>query len=63
MMVPVRDAARGDFTAIGCPIKVHGNVVKVTAPPLLSEHTEQVFSELLGMDAEQVGALRDKGVV
>ncbi len=63
MMVPVTDGARGDFTAIGCPIKVHGNVVKVTAPPLLSEHTEQVLSELLGMDAEQVGALRDRGVV
>ena len=63
MMVPVTDGARGDFTAIGCPIKVSGNVVNVTAPPQLSEHTEQVLSELLGMDGEQVGALRDRGVV
>ena len=63
MMVPVEDAARGDFTAIGCPIKVHGNVVNVTAPPLLSEHTEQVLSDLLGMGAEQVATLRARGVV
>ena len=63
MMVQVNDDARGDFTAIGCPVKVHGNVVQVTAPPLLSEHTEQVFSELLGMGAEQVAALRSRGVV
>ena len=31
--------------------------------PLLGEHTEQVLSELLGVDAAQYGRLADKGVV
>lgn len=63
MMVEVEDANRGDFTAIGCPIKVEGNAVHVTAPPLLSQHTDQVLSELLGIDAAETASLKSRGVV
>jgi len=32
-------------------------------PPLLGEHTDQVLSEMLGYSAEQVAALRERGVI
>ena len=31
--------------------------------PCVGEHTEEVLSELLGMDASEVAALREEGVV
>ena len=63
MMVDVRDPARGDYTAIGCPIKVEGNVVRVMAAPLLSEHTEEVLGQVLGIDAAEAQALRGRGAI
>ena len=63
MMVEVADADRGDFTAIGCPIKVEGNEVDIISPPHLSEHTGQVLCDLLGMDPAEVEALRERGAV
>ena len=33
------------------------------APPALGQHTEQVLRERLGVDAQRMAALRDKGVV
>ena len=33
------------------------------APPLLGQHTEQVLREVLGYDAAQINALRDKAVI
>jgi formyl-CoA transferase len=32
-------------------------------PPLLGEHTEEVLREVLGYTREQIGVLRDQGVV
>jgi 2-methylfumaryl-CoA isomerase len=37
--------------------------VLAAAAPRLGEHTEQVLSELLGVDAAQFGRLHDKGIV
>ena len=63
MVVDLHDPARGDYQVIGCPIKVEGNDVQVQPPPLLSEHSEEVLGELLGMSAERVDALRKEGVI
>ena len=63
MMVDVTDPARGDYTGIGCPIKVEGNVVRVTAAPLLSEHTEEVLGQILGIEATEAQALRGRGAI
>ena len=63
IVIDMRDPARGDYQVIGCPIKVEGNDVRVTPPPLLGEHSEEVLTTLLGMDSEQVSTLREEGVV
>ncbi|HEV7268152.1 MAG TPA: CaiB/BaiF CoA-transferase family protein [Falsiroseomonas sp.] len=57
--------------ASGEAVKVIANPVRLSAtppdyrvpPPLLGEHSEEVLSGLLGMSAEEVAALREKGVV
>ncbi len=68
-------AARGFFAAAACP---EGGVATfdgvpfcsselpgyVAAPgPLLGEHTDPVLSELLGLGASELGALREEGVI
>jgi crotonobetainyl-CoA:carnitine CoA-transferase CaiB-like acyl-CoA transferase len=57
--------------ASGEAVKVIANPVRLSAtpadyrvpPPLLGEHSEEVLSGLLGMSAEEVAALKEKGVV
>ena len=57
--------------ASGQSVKVIANPVRLSAtppdyrvpPPLLGEHSEEVLSGLLGMTAEEVAALKDKGIV
>jgi crotonobetainyl-CoA:carnitine CoA-transferase CaiB-like acyl-CoA transferase len=57
--------------ASGETVKVIANPVRLSAtppdyrvpPPLLGEHSEEVLSGLLGMSAEQVAALKAKGVI
>jgi crotonobetainyl-CoA:carnitine CoA-transferase CaiB-like acyl-CoA transferase len=57
--------------ALGClapqvasPIRLSSTPVEYRqAPPLLGQHTGQVLQSLLGMDQEQINALRAAGVV
>ena len=63
MVIDIQDPARGDYQVIGCPIKIEGNDVPVTPPPLLGEHSEEVLTTMLGMSAEEVSTLRKEGVV
>ena len=63
MVIDIHDPARGDYQVIGCPIKVEGNDVGVTPPPLLGEHSDEVLTALLGMTAEEVSTLREGGIV
>ena len=63
MVLDIHDPARGDYQVIGCPIKVEGNDVPVTPPPLLGEHSEEVLTTMLGLSAQEVAELRKAGVV
>ena len=49
---------------VASPIRLSATPVEYRlAPPLLGQHTEQVLQSLLGMDQEQISALRAAGVV
>ena len=63
MVIDMDDPARGRYQLIGCPIKVEGNDVQATPPPLLGEHSEEVLTTMLGMTAEEVATLREGGIV
>ena len=63
MIVDVPHPQRGSFVNVGCPMKLSGSKVEITAPPLLGEHSEQVLGELLGYPAGQIDELKQKGVI
>jgi formyl-CoA transferase len=63
MIVDVDYPTRGTYQTVGCPIKLSDSPVRVSRPPLLSEHTEGLLGELCGVDPAEVKRLRDDGVV
>jgi crotonobetainyl-CoA:carnitine CoA-transferase CaiB-like acyl-CoA transferase len=58
------EAAKGKVDLIGNPIGFSGTQVSYRqAPPKMGEHTDAVLHEALGLSAEQISALRDRGVI
>ena len=48
----------------GPPFLLSETPARVGGPgPLLGEHTDEVLSELLGSDEEELRALREEGVI
>jgi len=53
----------GKITVTGCPVTLNGEVAHQAEPaPEFGQHTEEVLLEL-GYSWEEIGALRDTGVV
>jgi len=63
MIVNINDPVRGEYKAIGCPIKVGDSEINVTPPPLLGENTEEILGELLGFEQDQIKLLKKNGVI
>ncbi len=65
MEIRMAHPATGDeVSLIGSPIKYSETPADYRqAPPMLGQHTEEVLQELLGLGAQEVAALRAKGVV
>ncbi len=64
MKLTVRDPAGNEVDLVGNPVVMHGAPQPdPTMPPRLGEQTAAVLNELLGLDADAVKALKDKGVV
>lgn len=64
MKLTVRDPAGNPVELVGNPVHLHGGpVAEPTMPPRLGEQTAAVLTELLGLDADTVSALKAKGVV
>ncbi len=62
--LPYPGAQGGEIELIGNPIKYSKTPVAYRRPPpKLGEHTEQVLEELLDMEAAEVMALRNEGVI
>jgi CoA:oxalate CoA-transferase len=64
MVVEVNSSHYGKVEMTGSPIKFNDTDDReFLAPPTLSEHTQAILSDWLGMTSEQVKQLRDQGVV
>ena len=63
MILDIDYPTRGTYQTVGSPIKLSDSPVTVTRPPLLGEHTDALLGALCGVAAEDVQALREKGVV
>jgi CoA:oxalate CoA-transferase len=64
MVVEVNSNHYGKVNMTGSPIKFNDTDDReFLAPPTLSEHTQAILTDWLGMTSEQVKQLRDNGVV
>ena len=59
----VRHRDRGEVAIPGWPVRMSDNPVKTEVAPLLGQHNAEVYAELLGLDAEEVGRLREQGAI
>ena len=63
MVVDIKYEAHVESPSLVCPIKLAANELKVTAPPLLGEHSEEILASLLDFDEEQLNRLKSRGVI
>jgi formyl-CoA transferase len=54
---------RKRYSLIGNPVKLADNDTPPATAPLLGQHNEEVFAELLGISPEEVSAYRAEGVM
>jgi CoA:oxalate CoA-transferase len=64
MFVSVDHPTLGEITLPGFPIKFSETPGDNTTPaPLLSQHSAEVYGELLGLSEEEVENLRKEGII
>jgi len=63
MMVTLEHPTRGTVTIAGCPIKMENSSVPIRRAPLLGEHNEEVYRELLGLSADELEGLASENVI
>jgi formyl-CoA transferase len=62
-VVEIDHPTRGKYVSVGNPIKLSDSTTAVERSPLLGEHTDQILSEVLGMDSADIQAARSVGAV
>ena len=62
-VVEIDHPTRGKYVSVGNPIKLSDSTTAVERSPLLGEHTDQILSEVLGMDSTDIEAARSVGAV
>ena len=63
MVVEYDHPARGRVRLLGCPLKLSASPVEPARAPLLGEHTDDVYRDLLGLDEAELADLRARKIV
>jgi formyl-CoA transferase len=63
MIAAVEHPERGTYYTVGCPLQLSDSPVEITRAPLLGEHNDEVFAELMGYDGAKLAELRETGVI
>jgi formyl-CoA transferase len=62
-IVEVDHPERGAYLSVGCPIKLSDSPVDVERSPLLGEHTEEILTQVLGYEGEELERIKASGAV
>ena len=63
MFVTIEHPVRGPVTMPGCAVKMSESYVPVRSAPLLGAHTDEVLSEWLGLNRNEIQELRNNAPV
>jgi len=64
MVTEIEHPACGPIKLVNTPVKYSYSPPSIrTPPPLLGQHTDEVLGELVGLSEEEIGRLREEGVV
>ena len=64
MLLDVPHAGGGSVPLVASPLKIPTAPVEVRyPPPLLGQHTDEILTSMLGLDAERIRQLREDGVI
>ena len=63
MIVTIEHPTRGTITMPGCPVQLTDSPVEARPAPLLGEHNEEVYRELLGLSADTLKKLAEEGII
>ncbi len=62
-VVEVDHPVRGTYLSVGNPIKLSDSPTVVTRSPLLGEHTEEILSSVLKLDAQRIREIKASGAL
>jgi formyl-CoA transferase len=62
-VVEVEHPTRGPYLSVGNPVKLSDSPADVRRSPLLGEHTDEILSDVLGMDEDAIAAAKADGAV
>jgi formyl-CoA transferase len=63
MFVTVQHPVRGSVTIPGWPVRMSASRVEITTPPLLGEHTDEIYGGLLGLKESEIAGLRQSKAI
>jgi succinate--hydroxymethylglutarate CoA-transferase len=64
MVTEIEHPACGPIELVNTPVKFSFSKPSVRSPPpTLGQHTEEILTELLGMDQDNIQSLREEGIV
>ncbi len=62
-IVEVDHPERGPYLSVGCPIKLSASPVEVVRSPLLGEHTDEILTQVLGYEGDDLDRVKASGAV
>jgi formyl-CoA transferase len=63
MIVTINHPTRGAMTMPGCAVQLSDSAVEVRPAPLLGQHNDDVYREMLGLSHGQLSDLKAEGVI
>jgi formyl-CoA transferase len=63
MVAHIDHPQAGEYDVPGNPVRLSDSSTEVTRPPLLGEHNDEVYGELLSLDASELERLRRNEII